>query len=88
MYDTNESSLYSIFSDDYEQVSLAMARGISQQDGSYKLTLNATYYYRPVRKFEDMYSIVIVLVDDDRIDLKAQFLNTNKVIFILLLRPL
>lgn len=48
------------------QVQLIMSRGISQQDGSYKLTLNATYYYAPVTKYKDQYSVVLVIFNEDR----------------------
>ena len=63
----------------FRQVSLAMSRGISQQDGSYKLVLNATYHYRPVSGFEDQYSVVVVLVDDDKISWRSTFINKNRV---------
>ncbi|XP_067951679.1 VWFA and cache domain-containing protein 1-like [Watersipora subatra] len=60
------------------QVPLSISRGLSQLDGSYKLMLNATYYYRPVRLFEDQYSVVVVIFDEDRQYLKTQYLDNHK----------
>lgn len=54
-----------------------MSRGVSRQDGSYKVTMNATYHYQPVPGFEKDYSVVIVMFDADTNSLQRQPSKTS-----------
>ena len=59
------------------QVSLAMSRGVSRQDGSYQMMMNATYHYRPVVGYEKQYSVVIVMFDEDTQLQQKQFSSSS-----------